>query len=389
MSMRQFAIGHEARPLRFLLLCVGGWTVLRIAAHWNPDLPSMPPGAATPPWSVPSPLAAAGVARGGNARAAAPAGRKSAAPPQRSNPFVSAGFAAAPDLVATRRAPLSIGGGNGSGGGGSDRHGLRAALIARLLPQPPGDMARSAVARSMTDWFPPAAATGAEPGRGKPFWMRRQLAGWSLGGWVYLRDGAMAAPGGIAAASQLGGSQAGLRLGFGFGDTGRLRAYGRATIAVRRLAQRELALGLAFAPLAHWPVDVAVEQRVAVGREGRTALAAMVSGGVGDVALPHGFRLEAYGQAGVVGARQRDGFADGAVVIDHRLGPDETSPLRLGALAAGAVQPGAARVDVGPRLTLRLPEVGEGSRIALDWRQRVAGDARPSSGLALTLASDF
>lgn len=115
----------------------------------------------------------------------------------------------------------------------------------------------------------------------------------------------------------------------------------------------------------------------------------MASGGVSDVALAAGFRLEAYAQAGVVGARRRDGFADGAIVVDRSLGPDDTSLLRVGALAAGAVQPGAARVDVGPRLTLRLPEVGEGSRIALDWRQRIAGDARPESGLALTLASDF
>ncbi len=150
-----------------------------------------------------------------------------------------------------------------------------------------------------------------------------------------------------------------------------------------------MTFGLAFAPLAQVPVDVAIEHRFAVGKDGRTALAAMISGGVGDVVLPHGFRLEAYGQAGVVGTRRRDGFADGAVVVDHRLGADETSPLRLGALAAGAVQPGAARVDVGPRLTLRLPDVGAGSRIALDWRQRVAGDARPESGLALTLAADF
>ena len=182
---------------------------------------------------------------------------------------------------------------------------------------------------------------------------------------------------------------AGLRLGYGFGDTGRAHAYGRATIAVRRPAQRELALGLAFAPLAHWPVDVAVEQRVAVGRAGHMAPAAMVSGGVGDVALPHGFRLEAYGQAGIVGARRRDRFAAEAIVIDHRVGADDSSPLRVGVLAAGAVQPGAARVNVGPRLTLRLPDVGEGSRIALDGRQRIAGDARPASGLALTLASDF
>ncbi len=170
---------------------------------------------------------------------------------------------------------------------------------------------------------------------------------------------------------------------------GATRAYGRATMAVHQPEQREIALGLAFAPLARAPVDIAVERRVALGKEGRNALAAMISGGVGDVALPGGFRLEAYGQAGVVGARRRDGFVDGAVVIDRRLGPGETASLRLGALAAGAAQPGAARVDVGPRLTLRLPQVGEGSRIAFDWRQRVAGDARPESGLALTLATDF
>ena len=32
---------------------------------------------------------------------------------------------------------------------------------------------------------------------------------------------------------------------------------------------------------------------------------------------------------------------------------------------------------------------GQGGRIALDWRQRVAGDASPASGVALTLAADF
>ena len=219
--------------------------------------------------------------------------------------------------------------------------------------------------------------------------MNRRLGGWSAGSWLYLRDGSGRAPDVLASASQLGGSQAGLRLAYGFGETGRARAYGRATIAVQRPEQREIAFGVAFAPLAHLPVDVAIEQRVAAGREGRTALAVMASGGVSEVALPAGFRLDAYAQAGIVGTRRRDGFADGAIVVDRRLGPDETTPLRLGALAAGAVQPGAARVDVGPRLTLRLPQVGEGGRIALDWRQRIAGDARPESGLALTLAADF
>ena len=87
--------------------------------------------------------------------------------------------------------------------------------------------------------------------------------------------------------------------------------------------------------------------------------------------------------------RRRDAFADGAIVVDRHLGPDDASLLRLGGLVAGAVQPGAARADVGPRLTLLLPDLGEGTRIALDWRQRLAGNARPESGLALTLASDL
>ena len=150
-----------------------------------------------------------------------------------------------------------------------------------------------------------------------------------------------------------------------------------------------MAAGVAFAPVPALPVDIAVEQRVAVGSEGRTALAAMAFGGVGDVALPAGFRLEAYAQAGVVGAHRLDGFADGAIMVDRRIGPNPSLPLSVGALAAGAVQPGPARLDVGPRLTLRLPRFGKGSRISIDWRQRIAGDAAPDSGVAVTLAADF
>ena len=284
-----------------------------------------------------------------------------------------------------RRHLLSVAALSESGGFVANLHGLRLALMARLLPAAPATRPHGE-----TSWLAAAPSRGtSEPGRGKPFWIQRPLANWSLGGWLYLRDGSAGASGAIAAGGQLGGSQAGLRIAYGFGDSGRLRAYGRATMAVRAPAQRELAFGAAFAPLPRLPIDVAVEQRVAIGAEGRTALAAMVTGGVSDVALPAGFRLDSYVQAGIVGVRRRAGFADGAVVVDRRLGADDRAPLRLGALAAGAIQPGASRVDVGPRLTLKLPDVGKGSRVALDWRQRVAGNARPESGVALTLATDF
>ncbi|SEH17764.1 hypothetical protein SAMN05428974_2342 [Sphingopyxis sp. YR583] len=382
MSARSPDVRRDAPALRFLLLCVGGWIVLRIMMLWNPAT-SFALDNAEAPWSPPSPFAA-NDATLGSPLVARPDGQQASTYRRVSvSPVVAA--------VPARRTPMPAlaEGGPVGGSTGADRHALRLSLIARLLPSLPVDSTRSAAPVRSALWFPLARAEHSDPGQGKPFWIQRQLGGWALAGWVYLREGSGSAPGPLGAASQLGGSQAGLRLGYGFGDGGRVRAYGRATMAIQRPQQREIAFGLALAPLAHVPVDVAIEQRIAAGKEGRTALAMMASGGVSEIALPAGFRLDAYAQAGIVGARRRDGFADGAIVVDRRLGPDDTSPLRLGALAAGAVQPGAARVDVGPRLTLRLPEVGEGSRIALDWRQRVAGDARPESGLALTLASDF
>lgn len=348
--------------------------LLRIGMALDPAMPA-PPEAIRAPWAIPA-----------GPSAPAPWESKAATTPAIFEATPAHPLAYGPRISVARKsvgntpnAPMSS-----NDGFGADRHALRFALMARLLPAATG-----AVPKSASIWMAAPPHATSEPGQGRPFWIRRPLAKWSLSGWLYLREGSGNAPEGIAAGGQLGGSQVGLRLAYGFGDSGRLRAYGRATMAVGAPEQRELAFGAAFAPLPRLPVDVAVERRVAIGREGRSAFAAMVVGGVGDVALPAGFRLEAYGQAGIVGARRRDGFADGAVVVDRRLGADERAPLRLGALAAGAIQPGASRVDVGPRLTLRLPDVGKGSRIALDWRQRVAGDARPESGIALTLASDF
>ncbi|MDB5738415.1 MAG: hypothetical protein JWO65_2083, partial [Sphingomonas bacterium] len=44
---------------------------------------------------------------------------------------------------------------------------------------------------------------------------------------------------------------------------------------------------------------------------------------------------------------------------------------------------------VGPSAVLRLPIEGRTVAVALDWRQRVTGDAKPGSGVALTLGIDF
>jgi hypothetical protein len=63
--------------------------------------------------------------------------------------------------------------------------------------------------------------------------------------------------------------------------------------------------------------------------------------------------------------------------------------LALGDRAWGAAQPGASRIDIGPSMMLRLSIEARTVAMTLDWRQRVTGDAKPSSRVALTMGIDF
>jgi hypothetical protein len=54
--------------------------------------------------------------------------------------------------------------------------------------------------------------------------------------------------------------------------------------------------------------------------------------------------------------------------------------------AWGGAQPGLYRLDAGPRVTLRIRN---NMRVHLNWRQGLAGNARPGSGPALPLAGNF
>jgi hypothetical protein len=214
---------------------------------------------------------------------------------------------------------------------------------------------------------PAAARAGGPAGR------------WSASGWMLVRHdpgGSALAPGGT-----LGGSQAGARISYRLG--GGLALSARATLPLRRTNGAEAAAGLDWRPIAAIPFSILAERRQALGREGRSAFALTLYGGVNQ-ALPRRLRLDAYAQAGMVGAKARDLFVDGAVRLSLPVGPVE-----VGLGARGAAQPGAARFDAGPGLSYRLPVRGATVRIEADWRFRVAGAAAPGSGPALTLATDF
>jgi hypothetical protein len=222
----------------------------------------------------------------------------------------------------------------------------------------------------------PSASTLPRPFKSAP--VLPALSRWTASAWAYARpgDAPALAPGGL-----LGGSQAGVRLGYRLSPALLLTA--RASAPLRRVSGAEAAAGIEWQPLDAVPLRILAERRQALGREGRNAFALTLHGGVDAVPLAGGFRLDAYGQAGAVGSRSRDLFVEGSV----RAAKEITKGLSLGAGAWGAAQPGAERFDIGPSATMRLPQLR--ASLSADWRFRAAGGASPGSGPALTLWKDF
>ena len=124
------------------------------------------------------------------------------------------------------------------------------------------------------------------------------------------------------------------------------------------------------------------------GREVLRPAAALVSE-FPPLNLPLGTRAEIYAQGGYVGGKGATPFVDGQLRLDRTLARAGRFELRAGGGVWGGAQRGAARLDVGPSVTLGLPLGSGGARVAADWRFRVAGDAAPKSGPAITLSAGF
>lgn len=201
--------------------------------------------------------------------------------------------------------------------------------------------------------------------------------------WMIIRNGAAASP----LAPQLGGSQAGARLTYTVDGARRVSLAGRLSTALGS-RQREAAIGIDWQPTT-LPVHLIAEQRIGIdGVRGGPSIG--VIAGVGPLPLAAGFRFEAYGQAG--GIRRGGavgGYADGAVRMMRPLASVGITKIDAGLGVWGAAQPGAARVDIGPSAGVALPIAGKALRFSLDWRQRVAGNARPGSGPVFSIGTDF
>lgn len=343
-------------PLRFLALVVGGWICLR-AAMLMPDWAAIEAG-------EPVPTSTAGLApQAAAATHPAPPSATLHPPPQQ-------------PLIAN---PLAL------------KHLSLPTRAGRSLPiqevaAVPERTANAAAPGGLQAALPPDPSSLDAPGM-VPIRPTHPLSlpatprarRWSASAWLLLRDdsgGSTLAPGGA-----LGGSQAGARLLRPIGHG--LALSGRLYLPLHRRSAAEAAAGLDWRPVARLPLHILAERRQSLGGDGRSAFALTLYGGASRN-LPRRFRIDAYGQAGVVGTRSRDAFVDGSARVSAPLGPVE-----IGGGAWGAAQPGVWRVDAGPSVSYRLPVRGTALRLQADWRFRLAGDAAPGSGPALTLAADF
>lgn len=246
----------------------------------------------------------------------------------------------------------------------------------RPLAIPPEPMAVRRATSAYAEALPPAPPPPGRAGR------RIEAQAY-----LFLRPGSRRAS--LAAGGQLGGSQAAMRIAVPLNAEGPERTAVAARLYAP-LASRgaEAAFGLDWHPWPALPLRFSIERRIGLDREGRDAWSAYTAGGFFAGHLPAGLEADGYAQAGVVGARRRDLFVDGALRLGKRLRAADHHMVAGGALW-GAAQPGAARLDVGPRASLSLPVSGHVVTAAIEGRLRVAGGAAPGSGAAFTLAADW
>lgn len=344
--------GSNGRPLRFLALTLGGWTAARVVLLWPAAPVAMPVPMPMPgPTPVPMPVA----------QARSPAG---ASTPPGHGP--GGRLAAAVERPASALLPMPA---RPSAVPPPERRGDRAALAAPVAPVPiDPPLAERGV-------IPLPLVPGNAPGRSRV----------AASAWAIVRGGGGGSAGALLA-GQLGASQAGARLTYALGEGRRVALSARIATPLSGRG-REAAVGLDWQPT-RMPLHLLAEQRLPLdGQRGGPTL--MLVGGIDPTPVVAGFRLEGYGQAGAIERASVEAFGDGAARLTRVVASVGPARLDLGGGAWGAAQRGVRRLDIGPTVGAAVPVAGAALRLTLDWRERLAGNARPGSGPALSIGTDF
>lgn len=197
----------------------------------------------------------------------------------------------------------------------------------------------------------------------------------------------LTAPGG-----QYGGSQSGFIVTWDIlpprrgQERPRLALLARGAIAHGDRSDREFAAGVRWHPLPRLPLSLSFERRFRPERA--DANAAYVAGGT-SLALPRAFRMDGYAQAGFVSGPSAGPFFDMSMLADRKITGVAGGTVRAGAGLWGGGQSGTFRIDIGPAVRTDIAIAKARLRLSADWRIRIAGEAAPASGPAMTLSTSF
>jgi len=241
-------------------------------------------------------------------------------------------------------------------------------------------------------------ATLPVPGLKKP---AQSQYNWSLQNWALVRPGGTNT---IAAGNgQYGGSQIGAVLRYTPDPDERRRPelYARFSTALspksyNRFDDAEIAFGFSARPVRTIPVAIAVEQRIAIGKNARTRPAAYAVTQIPSFELPTNARGSFYAQAGAAGIKNTQYFYDTQLLAEKpvaTIGKIEISAgsgiWSGGQTGQNSLESDIYRLDAGPRVSAAIPLGAGHARLSIDYRARLAGNAEPGSGLAATLSTDF
>ncbi len=209
--------------------------------------------------------------------------------------------------------------------------------------------------------------------------------------WIFAREDSLSPKAALSPNGQYGGSQAGGILSYRFSGDDRtsLVAFVRASTPLSASGDEELAIGIKAKPLNNLPISLYAEQRVGPGSFGNRGTALYVAGGTGPDLVIAKTSLETYGQAGYLFSEDDSHFFDMAATLQRTILERGKYRMTMGAGGWAGGQKGLHRIDIGPRANIHLPVGKTDLRVSLDWRQRIAGNAAPDSGVAITVSSGF
>ncbi len=230
----------------------------------------------------------------------------------------------------------------------------------------------------------PAAPNAAAWSAARAVLMRR----WSGSAYVLERPAGSANPGALPL---LGGGQSGAALAFTPDPLAR-RPFSltlRTTTASNTGTDgAEAALGIGWR--VRRGVSLNAERLIAIGHGGRNAWTARLSGG-GQVQVA-GVAIDGYAETGVVSGSVATGYAAAQLRAGYPVAVTPALTLSPGGGVWSSIERARRttdRVDAGPGIRLHWSRARLPIDVAVDYRFKVAGNAAPGSGVAVTLGTGF